>query len=89
VLPSITAALPAFQSQNGFRPFRSTTTAFLPLVSQISEGFNEKKPGNRSAAVAVDISKVFHTVNITLLLDMISDYDLHPNYVRWLATYLR
>jgi retron-type reverse transcriptase len=61
----------------------------LPLISQISKGFNEKKPPSRSAAVADDISKAFDTVNITLLLEMISDSDLNHNYVRWLAAYLR
>ena len=39
--------------------------------------------------MAIDISKAFETVDITLLLDQISRSDLHPNLIRWLAAYLR
>ena len=64
-------------------------TALLPIVSTISEGFNEAKPAKQTVTVAVDISKAFDTVDITLLLEQTSHTDLHPNIVRWLATYLR
>ena len=50
------------------------------------------KPGylqSRSVVVAVDISKAFDTVDITLLLDLISSSEPHPNLVRWLVSYLR
>jgi retron-type reverse transcriptase len=65
------------------------TTTFLPLVSKISESFNHKKPALRTVVIAVDISKVFDTVDTTLLLDMISSSDLCSNLVRWLSTYFR
>jgi hypothetical protein len=69
--------------QHGFRPFRSTTTALLPLVNMISEGFNRKKPVDRTVIIALDLLK-----DLTLLLKQIAATDLHPNLVRWLATYL-
>ena len=87
LLPSMTDSLSPSSTQHGFRPNHSTTTALLPLASKISEGFNIKKPASRSV-VAVDISKAFDTVDITLLLDLISSSDLHPNLVRWLVSYL-
>jgi hypothetical protein len=88
VLPSLTAAFTCSPTQHGFRPNRSTTTALLPLASQISEGFNSNKPAKRTAAVAVDISIAFDSVDITLLLKQISGSDLNHNLVRWLSSYL-
>jgi hypothetical protein len=88
-LPSLMSSLQAAPSQHGFRPDRSTTTALLPLCQQISEGFNATKPASRSAFVAIDISKTFDTVDVTLLLQEISSSGLHHNLVRWLSSYLR
>jgi hypothetical protein len=68
---------------------RSSTTALLPFCNLISEGFNAKKPASRTAMVAINISKAFDTLDLTLLLDQISKSELHHNYVRWLSTYLR
>jgi hypothetical protein len=89
ILPSLTSSLRVSSTQHGFRLFRSTTTALLPLVSMISEGFNQKKPAHRSIIVALNLSKAFNSVDITLLLNQIFSSDLHPNLVRWLSTYLR
>jgi hypothetical protein len=85
----MTASLTTSPTQHGFRPFRSTTTALLPLVNMISEGFNRKEPADQTVIVALDLSKAFDTVDLTLLLKQIAATDLHPNLVRWLATYLR
>jgi hypothetical protein len=38
--------------------------------------------------VAIDLSKTFDMVDITLLTEQISNSSLHHNYVRWLSTYL-
>jgi hypothetical protein len=76
------------RTQHSFRPGHSTTTALLPLVTKVSEGFNCRKPANRTVAVAVVISKAFDTVDITILLKQVAESALHPNLVRWLASYL-
>jgi hypothetical protein len=89
LLPSLTTSLQASPTQHGFRMDRSTTTASLPFCNMVSEGFNAKKPAARSVMVAIHISKAFDTVDLTLLLQQISDSPLHHNYVRWLVTYLR
>ena len=89
LLPQITEALQPADFQHGFRPRRSTVTALLPITNLISEGFNQNKPPRRSVVVALDLSKAFDSVDITLLLEQITGTDLHPNIVRWLATYLR
>jgi hypothetical protein len=89
LLPSLTAAFTNSPMQHGFRPDRSTITASLPLANMISKGFNCRKPAKRTAAVAIDISKAFESVDTTLLLKQISTSDLHHNLVRWLFSYLR
>jgi hypothetical protein len=82
-------AYPLSSTQHGFRPFRYTTSALLPLATVAANGFDEKKPPTRTGAVAVDISKAFDAVNHTLLLKQVSSSDINSNVVRWLATYLR
>ena len=89
VLPLLSPSLSASLSQHGFRPLHSTSSALLPTVTRIANGFNERKPPLRTATVAIDISKSFDAVQHSLLLDQICDTDLHPNLVHWLATYLR
>jgi hypothetical protein len=37
---------------------------------------------------AIEISKAFDAINHSLLLDQISNSELHSNIVRWLATYI-
>ena len=88
LLPYITGPLSRAPSQHGFAPFHSTTTALLPIVTKIAEGFNANKP-HQSATVGIDIAKAFVSVDHTLLINKITHTPLHPNQVRWLATYLR
>jgi hypothetical protein len=72
ILPSLTSSLFAAPTQHDFRQNRLTTTALLPLAQLISEGFNINKLASRTIAAAIDISKAFDTVDITLLLGQIS-----------------
>jgi hypothetical protein len=89
LLPSIATALKTAPSQHRFRSICLTSTALLPQVAKISEGFNCKKPADRTVMVVIDISKAFNMVDVTLLLRQILGIDLHPNLVRWLAIYLQ
>jgi hypothetical protein len=87
LLPEVTASLQPAEYQHSFRPMRSTATALLPITNLIQDGFNQKKPPKRTVLVALDLSKAYNLVNITLLLEQIASTDLHPNIVCWLATY--
>ena len=89
VHPFLQEAFVFDESQHGFRSRRSTTSALLPLVTTIADGFNEAKPPKRTVVVAVDLSRAFDTVNHDILLKKVSESPLHSNLVRWLNTYLR
>jgi hypothetical protein len=87
--PEIRSALPKAKSQHGYASFHSTITALLPFATRVAVGFNDIKPARRSALVALDISKAFDSMDHTILIEEISNSAMHPNYVRWLAAYLR
>ena len=76
-------------SQHGFRPGHSTTTALHPLVNQIATGLNQNYPIHRTVSMAVDFSKAFDVVNHTALLSDIASTPLKHNTIRWVTTYLR
>jgi hypothetical protein len=89
LLPLISEALPKSETQHGFAPQHSCTTALLPIVTGIAIGFNSPKPARRTAVCALDISKAFDSIDHTLLIEQISSTTLHSNLVRWLAAYIR
>jgi hypothetical protein len=67
----------------------STVTALRPIATQVAIGFNDEKPARCSALAMIDISKAFDSVDHLLLIKQICDSGLHPNYICWIASYLR
>ena len=88
LLPTLNSHLQVVDSQHGFRPNRSTTTALLPLTQSIATGFNQRNPPHRTVALAIDFSRAFDMVPHHLLLSRILQTTLPNNHIRWLATYL-
>jgi hypothetical protein len=89
IKPDVVATLPKHKDQHACTPLHSTTTALLPIATQIAIGFNDNKPPRCSAVVAIDISKAFDSVDHTLFIDKICSSNLHSNYIRWISAYLR
>ena len=87
--PYLQEAFALDDSQHGFRPRRSTTSALLPLTTTVADGFNEAKPPKRTVVAAVDLSKAFDSVNHDILLEKVCDTPLNSNIVRWISTYHR
>ena len=74
--------------QHGFRPLHSTTTALLEISSAVADGFNQKKPADRTVLVTLDLSKAFDMVCHRTLLEKLSRTSLPPSLTRWLSGYL-
>ena len=88
LLPEL-SRLPMAPTQHGFRGRRSTTTALLPLASQVAEAFNQPRPPSRVVTMSIDLSKAFDTISHTKLIAALIDSPLRSNTVRWLSAYLR
>ena len=89
ILQYISPHLVLADSQHGFRPGRSTTTALLPLVQQAATGFNQPRPPGRTVVMAVDFSKAFDTVDHIALLNCLLNSTIDSNSIRWVCSYLR
>ena len=89
ILPTINKYLQPAPDQHGFRPYHSTTSALLQITTDITMGFNQRKPPDRTICVAVDLSVAFDTVFHNNLLSKITRLQLPPATARWLSYYLR
>ena len=89
ILPTINKYLQPAPDQHGFRPDHSTTSALLQMTTDITIGFNQRKPPDRTICVGVDLSAAFDTVCHNNLLSNINISQLPPVTARWLSCYLR
>ena len=65
------------------------TSALLQLTSDVTTGFNQRKPPHRMVCVAVDLTAAFDTVNHNALLSKIARSTLPEATCRWLSNYIR
>ena len=77
------------QSNTVSPPGHSTTSALLQLTSDITTGFNQRKPPHRTVCVAVYLTAEFDTVNHNVLLSKIVRSTQPEATCRWLSNYLR
>ncbi|KAF2345816.1 Reverse transcriptase domain [Trinorchestia longiramus] len=89
LLSHLTAAIPLSDSQHGFRPLHSTTSALLPVSHTIALGFNQHRPPLRTTIMDIDFSKAFDTVPHPQLISQISSLPLNHHIVCWLVCYLK
>ena len=89
ILPYLHEGLPLAETQHGFRKSHSPTSALFPLIHRIAQGFNERKPPQRTIAVTLDLSRAFETVNHDILREKLIDSELNSNVVRWLSSFLK
>ena len=59
------------------------------MTTDITMGFNQRKPPDRTICVAVDLSATFDTVCHNNLLSKINRLQLGPATARWMSCYLR
>ena len=79
----LTQHLHLVDSQHGFRPLHSTTSALLHLAHRVARGFNKQLPRPlRTVVLAVDLSKAFDTVPHDGFISLVSSTQLLNNMVR-------
>ena len=71
--------------QSGFRAQHSTTSAITLVVNDISSALDNKK---HCAALFIDLSKAFDTVDHSLLLHRLTSIGLDDNALSWFHDYL-
>ena len=72
-------------AQFGFRKHHSTETAILHLTEQIRSGLGK---GGVVGAVFLDLSKAFDTVNHSVLISKLYNFNLSSNTLAWISSYL-
>ena len=71
--------------QNGFRKHHGTSDAIFKFISDITDGFNHKKP---TLAVFIDFKKAFDTLDFEILLGKLTKFNFSKNLLTWLKNYL-
>ena len=74
-----------YEKQFGFRERHSTTHAALIITDRIQRAIEE---GQYSCGIFLDFSKVFDTVNHSILLKKLSHYGIRDITNKWFASYL-
>ena len=69
--------------QAGFRPGRSSLDQILTLSQSIWDGFQKKKPPDRTILASVDFSKAFDSVWHSALFHKLLSLQLPPCFVLW------
>ena len=74
-----------FDSQYGFRKHHSTELAAVELIDRIYETMDQ---GDIPISIFLDLSKVFDTLDHSILLNKLEYYGVKGNASRWFSSYL-
>ena len=76
------------RDQAGFRSQRSTMDQVLRLSQNLDDGFQRRKPADRTVLALLDFSKAYDTVWQADLLNSMLKKGVHPRLVRWVKGFL-
>jgi len=74
--------------QAGFRPGRSTIDQVFLLSQSIWDGFQKKRPPERTVLATIDFSKAFDSAWHSALFYKLLTLSLPPCFVRWTRSFL-
>ena len=89
ILPYITANIPNTPMQHGYKTQHSTVTALHTLNNTVAKGFNQMAPPARTITVALDMSKVFDTINIHTLIRKLLQTNIPDTIIKFIANYIK
>jgi hypothetical protein len=89
LLPHITSNITPVSHQHGIKTQHSTSTALHHLPNQITTGFNQKQPADRTIVVSLDLSKAFDTVNVHNLIQKLQHTNVTNLIKKFVANYIK
>ena len=89
LLPYITANIPNTPMQHGYKTQHSTVTALHTQNNTVVKGFNQMAPPARTITVALDMCKVFDTINIHTLIRKLLQTNIPGTIIRFIANYIK
>ena len=89
ILPYIAENIPIIFHQHESKHKHSTHTVLHSICLQITKGFNNPRPPQRTVAVALDISKIFNTVNIQTLVHKLTLTNIPNIIIFFTANYVK
>ena len=90
ILARVEQYLPKKKYQHGYKAKHSTTTALHKISQTIADGFNKKRPPQRTIMIAVDMSRAFDVINHHLLINKLINQTNTPNiFKKYLANYIQ
>ena len=89
LLPYITATIPNTPMQHGYKTQHSTVTALHILNNTVAKRFNQINPSARTITVALDMSKVFDTINIHTLIRKLLQTNIPGTIIKFIANYIK
>ena len=89
LLPYITANIPNTPMQHGYKTQHSTVTALHTLNNTVAKGFHQMAPSARTMTVALNMSKVFDTININTLIRKLLQTNIPGTIIKFIANYIK
>ena len=75
--------------QHGYKTQHSTVTALHTLNNTVAKGFNQMAPPARTITVALDMTKVFDTINIHTLIRKLLQTNIPGIIIKFIANYIK
>ena len=89
LLPYTTNNIPHISTQQGLKSNHSASTALHSINNTIATGLNQNKPPELTITVALDMSKVFDTVNIHTLTNKLHQTNFSHTIIKYIANYIK
>ena len=89
LLPYITVNIPNTPTHHGYKTHHTTLTTLHTVNNTVVQGFNHMAPPARTITVALDMSKVFNTINIHTLIRNLLQTKIQCTIIKLIANYIK
>ena len=89
LLPYITANIPHTPTQHGYKAHHSTVTPLHTVNNTVAKGFKQMAPPAQIITVALDMCKVFDTINIHTLIRKLIHTKIPGTIIKFIANYMK